>query len=57
MTASGAVAACVRCREDIGTIESFFNANLALTHNVSNRGLHKVLQLDLWLWTRGSSLR
>ena len=21
--------------EDIGTIESFFNANLALTHNVS----------------------
>lgn len=23
--------------EDIGTIESFFNANLALTHNVSSR--------------------
>jgi glucose-1-phosphate adenylyltransferase len=23
--------------EDIGTIESFFNANLALTHNVSAR--------------------
>ena len=24
--------------EDIGTIESFFNANLALTHNVSESG-------------------